>query len=102
LHNRGFFNFERDTIFFYVQTPNEVVNRNSVAHMRRSNQSGRSSYPGRGEARPLQTFSPRPWKKCVEHSWKVLDIIQKIWALLRKHFATPGVQAGYGPERLHV
>jgi len=31
LHKRGFLNSERVTIF-YVLTPNEVVNRNSVAH----------------------------------------------------------------------
>jgi len=35
-----FFNSERATILFYIQTPNEVVNRNSVMHMRCSNESG--------------------------------------------------------------
>ena len=35
LHNR-FLNSERATISFYVQTPNEVVNRNSVAHQWRT------------------------------------------------------------------
>jgi len=40
LHNREFFNSESATISFYVQTPNEVVNRNSVVHMGYSNESG--------------------------------------------------------------
>jgi len=39
LHNTGFFNSERATISFYLQTPYEDVNRNSIAHMRRSNES---------------------------------------------------------------
>jgi len=30
---------------------------------------------------PLENFSP-PLEKCVEHSFKILDIVQKIWASL--------------------
>jgi len=40
LHNRRFFNSETVAIFFCVQTPNEVVNRNSIARMKCSNESG--------------------------------------------------------------
>jgi len=32
-----------------------------------------------------------PLEKSVGHSWKLLDIVWKIWAPLRKLFATPGV-----------
>ena len=39
---------------------------------------------GAGEAKsPLQTFSP-PLEKCVGYSLKILYIVQKIWAPLRK------------------
>jgi len=31
-----------------------------------------------------------------------LDIVQKIRAVLRKLFATPGVQAGYGPVHFTI
>jgi len=31
------------------------------------------------------------WKKCVGHSLKLVDIVQKIWAPLRKLFAATGV-----------
>jgi len=40
--------------------------------------------------KPLQNFSP-PLEICVGNSLKLLDIIYKIWAPLRKLFATPGV-----------
>jgi len=33
LHNRGFVNSDTVTIFCYVQSPNKVVNRNSVVRM---------------------------------------------------------------------
>jgi len=32
-----------------------------------------------------------PHGKCVGHNLKILDIVQKIWAPLRKLFAPPGV-----------
>ena len=38
----------------------------------------------------LQNFST-PLEKCVEQRSKTLDIVSKIWAPLRKLFATPGV-----------
>jgi len=37
-----------------------------------------------------ENFSPPP-EKCVEHNLKILDIVQKICALLGKLFASPGV-----------
>jgi len=37
---RGFFHSERAIISFHVETPNEVMNRNSVARMRCSSESG--------------------------------------------------------------
>ena len=40
---------------------------------------------------PQQNFSP-PLEKCVEHSWKLFDLLQKTWAPL-KLFATPGVRS---------
>ena len=40
LHNIGLFNSERVATSFYVQTSSEVVNRNSVARMKCSNESG--------------------------------------------------------------
>jgi len=42
---------------------------------------------GGGEA-PLENFSPT-LEKCVGHSLKLLDTVQKIWALFRKLFAPP-------------
>ena len=39
---------------------------------------------------PLENFSPL-LEKCVGRSLKLLDILQKIWAPLRKLFARPGV-----------
>jgi len=46
---------------------------------------------GAGEAKPpMENFSPL-LEKCVRHRLKVLDIVQKIWAPLRKLFAPPGV-----------
>jgi len=42
-----------------------------------------------GEA-PLENFSP-PVEKCVGYNLKILDIVQKIWAPLRKFLAPPGV-----------
>ena len=48
---------------------------------------------------PLENFSP-PLEKCIGHRLKLLDIVQKIWAPLRKH--SPLVtQAGYGPGARH-
>ena len=41
------------------------------------------------EAPPRKCFAPL--EKCVGHSFKILDIVQKIWAPLRKLFAPPGV-----------
>jgi len=41
-------------------------------------------------------FSP-PLEKCVGHSLKILDIVQKILAPLRKLFSHLLFQAGYGP-----
>jgi len=49
------------------------------------NQGGR-----RGGENPLENFSA-PLEKCVGHHLKLLDIVQKIWASLRKLFAPPGV-----------
>jgi len=42
-----------------------------------------------GEASPRKIFAPL--EKCVGHSLKLLDTIQKISAPLRKFFAPPGV-----------
>jgi len=42
-----------------------------------------------GEAPPRKFFSPL--EKCVPYSLKILDIVQKIWALLTKLFGSPGV-----------
>jgi len=39
---------------------------------------------------PLENFSP-PQEKFVGYILKLLDIVQKIWAPLRKLFAPPGV-----------
>jgi len=47
---------------------------------------------GSGAKPPLQTFSP-PMENYVGHSWKLLDIVWKIWVPLRKLFAPPGVQS---------
>jgi len=38
----------------------------------------------------LQKFSPS-LEKCVGHGLKLIDIVLKIWAPLRKLFAPPGV-----------
>ena len=47
--------------------------------------------PGPQPSSPsLEKFSP-PLEKCVGHRLKPLDIVQKIWAPLRKLFAPPGV-----------
>jgi len=43
-----------------------------------------------GEKPSLEKFFPS-LEKCVVHGLKLLDIVQKIWALLRKLFAPPGV-----------
>jgi len=40
LHNRGIFNSDSDTISCYVQSPNEVVCRNSVVRTSWSIESG--------------------------------------------------------------
>jgi len=53
---------------------------------------------GRNQARNQGGTKP-PLEKCVGHSLKILDIVQKIWVPLGKLFASPGVQAGYGPGR---
>jgi len=46
---------------------------------------------GAGEAKyPLEKFST-PLDKCVGYSLKIVYIVQKIWAPLRKLFAPPGV-----------
>jgi len=39
---------------------------------------------------PLENFSP-PLEKCVGHNFKILYIVQKIWAPLGKLFAPPSV-----------
>jgi len=44
---------------------------------------------GAGGESPLYLFAPL--EKCVEDSLKILDIVWKIWAPLRKVFAPPGV-----------
>ena len=44
----------------------------------------------RGREAPLEKFS-LPLQKCVGHSLKILEIVWKIWALLGKLFAHPGV-----------
>jgi len=51
------------------------------------NQAGRRG----GETPPRNFFAPL--EKCVEYSLKILDIVQKIWAPLRKLFAPPGVSS---------
>jgi len=40
---------------------------------------------------PLEQFSPPLLEKCVGYSLKLLDIVHKIWAPLRKLFTPPGV-----------
>ena len=50
-----------------------------------------------GRSTHLQNFSS-PLEKCVERSCKILDIVLKIWASLRKLFATLVSQVGYGPD----
>ena len=42
-----------------------------------------------GRSVPCKPF--RPLENSVGHSWKLLDIVWKIWAPLRKLFAPPGV-----------
>jgi len=42
----------------------------------------------RGGEAPLEKFS-LPLEKCVGHRLKLLDIVKKIWAPLRKVFAPP-------------
>jgi len=42
-----------------------------------------------GSEPALEKFPP-PLEKFVGYSLKILDIVQKIWALLRKLFAPPG------------
>jgi len=49
-----------------------------------------------GAKPPLEKFSSS-LEKYVEHSLKLLDIAQKIWAPLGKLFARLVSQAGYGP-----
>jgi len=44
----------------------------------------------RGEKVPQENFSPH-LEKCVEHSLKLLDTVQKCWAPLRNLFAPAGV-----------
>jgi len=44
----------------------------------------------RGGEAPLEKFLPH-LEKCVGHNLKILDIVPKIWAPLRKLFAPPGV-----------
>jgi len=45
----------------------------------------------RREAKPpLEKFYP-PSEKCAGHNLKLLDIVQKFWAPLRKLFTPPGV-----------
>ena len=49
--------------------------------------------PGaQGATPPLENFS-LPLEKCVGHSLKLLDIVQKIWAPLGKLFALLVAQA---------
>jgi len=49
------------------------------------------NYGGAGGTKaPLQTFSP-PLEKRVGHNFKILAIVQKIWAPLGKLVAPPGV-----------
>jgi len=54
----------------------------------------------RGAKPPLATFSPSP-EKYVGHNLKILDIVQKIWALLGKLFAPPGVPSWLRAWILH-
>jgi len=53
-----------------------------------------------------ETFSPPTLEKCVGHKLKILDIVQKIWALVGILFAPPGVpswlQAWMPPEQIIV
>ena len=44
-----------------------------------------------GRSNPRKFFAPL--EKCVGHSLKILDIVQKIWPHLGKLFAPPGVQS---------
>jgi len=43
-----------------------------------------------GASFPVKFFSP-PLKKCAGRSLKLLDVVHKMWAPLRKLFAPPGV-----------
>jgi len=48
-----------------------------------------------GAKPPLEKFS-LPLEKCVGHSLKMLDIVQKIWALSENSSPLLVSQAGYG------
>jgi len=62
---------------------------------------------GAGGAKPLQENFLPPLEKCVGYSLKLLDIVQKIWAPLKKKFGSLSEnsssllvsQAGYGPAK---
>jgi len=72
-----------------------VESRNpcSVSHCNASNgialEHGTRPVTRGGEALSRKFFAPL--EKCVGYSLKLLNIIQKIWAPLRKLFAPPGV-----------
>jgi len=61
-----------------------------VHSMGREPNKGCDQARNQGGQNPLENFSP-PLEKCVGHSFKILDIVQKIWASLGKLFAPPGV-----------
>jgi len=63
----------------------KFLRRKSARIWQARNQGG-----ARGTKPSLENFSP-PLEKCVGHSLKLLDTVQKIWAPLRKLFAPPGV-----------
>jgi len=48
----------------------------------------RNQWSAGGSKRPPENFSP-PLEKCIGHRLKLVDIVQKMWAPLRKRFAPP-------------
>jgi len=89
LHNGGFFSSERATISVYLQTPNEVVNKNRVAHTRCSNESGSLHVQRRNKRRKRITKHDSELQSKVQH-------IQFVWYIRKpkseRCSMTPGIK----------